>query len=130
MIVRMRSCAQAAKVAEATGGVQLAGKPKPDGTPTFSRYVEIGVDFEAHRPVVESVSVLFELYDGDANSYAATGAGCPTAVGLDGHGGEIRGRVARRPAAGGFGAFTFRRPPQSFQLGPGPGEGRPRRQSR
>ncbi|CMN09692.1 Putative transposase [Mycobacterium tuberculosis] len=45
MIVRMRSCAQAAKVAEATGGVQLAGKPKPDGTPTFSRYVEIGVDF-------------------------------------------------------------------------------------
>lgn len=73
MIVRMRSCAQAAKVAEATGGVQLAGKPKPDGTPTFSRYVEIGVDFEAHRPVVESVSVLFELYDGDANSYAATG---------------------------------------------------------
>lgn len=73
MIVRMRSCAQAAKVPEATGGVQLAGKPKPDGTPTFSRYVEIGVDFEAHRPVVESVSVLFELYDGDANSYAATG---------------------------------------------------------
>ncbi|CCK54872.1 transposase [Mycobacterium canetti] len=73
MIVRMRSCAQAAKVAEATGGVQLAGKPKPDGTPTFSRYVEIGVDFEAHRPGVESVSVLFELYDGDANSYAATG---------------------------------------------------------
>lgn len=77
MIVRMRSCAQAAKVAEATGGVQLAGKPKPDGTPTFSRYVEIGVDFEAHRPVVESVSVLFELYDGDANSYAATGGRVP-----------------------------------------------------
>lgn len=60
-------------VSRVTGGVQLAGKPKPDGTPTFSRYVEIGVDFEAHRPVVESVSVLFELYDGDANSYAATG---------------------------------------------------------
>jgi putative transposase len=54
-----------------TGGVQLAGKPKPDGTETLSRYVDVGADFEAHRAAVESVSVLFDLYDGDA-------AGCTT----------------------------------------------------
>src|SRR5208283_136158 len=74
MIVRMRTCRQATKVAALTGGVQLAGKPKPDGTPTLSRYVDVGADFEAHRPVVESVSVLFDLYDGDADGYAAAGS--------------------------------------------------------
>jgi putative transposase len=72
MIVQMRTCTQAAKVAELTGGAQLAGKPKPDGTPTLSRYVDVGADFEAHRAAAESVSVLFELYDGDADGYAAT----------------------------------------------------------
>ncbi|WP_231740377.1 IS607 family element RNA-guided endonuclease TnpB [Mycobacterium sp. GA-1999] len=70
----MRTRAQAAKVAEATGGVQLPGKAKPDGTPTVSRFVAVGSDFEAHRATVESVSVLFELYDGDADRYAATGS--------------------------------------------------------
>ncbi len=74
MIARMRTCKQAAKVAELTGGVQLPGKPKRDGTQTLSRYVDVGVDFEAQRPVVESVSVLFELYDGDAEGYAASGS--------------------------------------------------------
>lgn len=73
MIVGMRTRKQAAKVAELTGGAQLPGKPKPDGTPTLSRFVDIGADFEAHRAVVESVSVLFELYDGAADGYAATG---------------------------------------------------------
>ena len=66
MIVALRTRGQAAKVAEATGGAQLPGKPKPDGTQTLSRYVDVGADFEAHRAAVESVSVLFELYDGDA----------------------------------------------------------------
>ncbi len=81
MIVALRTRAQAAMVAGATGGVQLPGKPKPDGTQTLSRLVDIGPDFEVHRAAVESVSVLFELYDGDADSYAATGspgAGLPS----------------------------------------------------
>jgi putative transposase len=73
MIVGMRTRAQAAKVAGLTGGVQLAGRPKPDGTPTLSRYVDVGAEFEAHRAAVESVSVLFDLFDGDTDSYAATG---------------------------------------------------------
>jgi putative transposase len=74
MIVAMRTRKQAVKVAELTGGVQLAGEPRPDGTPTVSRYVDVGGDFEAHRAVVESVSVLFELYDGDADGYTAMGS--------------------------------------------------------
>jgi len=73
MIVGMRTRAQAAKVAEVTDGVQLPGKPKRNGTPTLSRYVAVGGDFEAHRVGVESVSVLFGLFDGDPDSYAATG---------------------------------------------------------
>ncbi|HUH69918.1 MAG TPA: IS607 family element RNA-guided endonuclease TnpB [Mycobacterium sp.] len=74
MIVGMRTCKQAAKVAELIGGVQLGGKPRKDTTVPPSRYVEVGADFEAHRLAVESVSVLFELYDGTAASYAATGS--------------------------------------------------------
>ncbi|MGH3523540.1 MAG: IS607 family element RNA-guided endonuclease TnpB [Mycobacterium sp.] len=74
MIVGMRTRKHAAKIAELTCGRQLPGKPKPDGTPTVSRYVDVGKDFDAHRPVVESVSVLFDLYDGDTDDYAATGS--------------------------------------------------------
>ncbi|ORB61089.1 IS607 family element RNA-guided endonuclease TnpB [Mycobacterium shinjukuense] len=82
MIVGMRTQAQAAKVAAATGGAHLAGKPKPDGAPRLSRYVDVGADFEAHRSAVESVSVLFELFDGDAEGYAATGSpGAPLSTG-------------------------------------------------
>jgi putative transposase len=73
MIVGMRTRAQAAKVADLTGGVQLPTNPKPDGTAGLSRYVDIGPDFEPHRAAVESVSVLFELYNGGAGGYAATG---------------------------------------------------------
>lgn len=61
MIAQMRTRAQAARVASATSGVQLPGKPKGDGTPTLSARVELGADFEAHRAVVEAVSVLFTL---------------------------------------------------------------------
>ena len=74
MIVGMRTRSQAANVAELTGGLQLPGKPKPDGAQTLSRYVDVGADFEAHRLAVESVSVLFELYAGDADSYEAIGS--------------------------------------------------------
>jgi putative transposase len=74
VIVALRTCAQAAKAAELTDGVQLAGKPKPDGDPVLSRLVDVGADFEAHRAAVESVSVLFDLYDGDAGSYAGSGS--------------------------------------------------------
>ena len=73
MIVGMGTGQQAAKVAQLSGGGQLAGQPKPDGTQMLSRYVDVGADFAAHRPVVESVSV-FDLYDGDAGGYAATGS--------------------------------------------------------
>jgi putative transposase len=74
MIVQMRTRKQATRVAALTGGVQLPGKPKPDGTVRLSRYVDIGPDFEGHRAAVESVSVLFDLYSGDAAGYAATGS--------------------------------------------------------
>jgi hypothetical protein len=74
MIVAMRTRAQAAKVAELAGGVHLPGKAKPDGRRTLSRYVEVGSDFEAHRAAVESVSVLFKLYDGTAEGYAVAGS--------------------------------------------------------
>ena len=74
MIVGLRTRGQAERVAGITGGGQLPGKPKPDGTQTLSRFVDVGPDFEVHRQAVESVSVLFDLFDGDAGSYASTGA--------------------------------------------------------
>ena len=74
MIVVMRTCAQASRVAEATGGVQLAGRPKRDGTVALSRMVDVGPDFEAHRAAVEAVSVLFDLHTGDQATYTATGS--------------------------------------------------------
>lgn len=53
MIVQMRTRAQAVKVAAATGGTHLAGRPKSDGAQTLSRFVDVGADFEAHRAAVE-----------------------------------------------------------------------------
>ncbi len=73
MIVALRTRGQAAKVAELTGGAQLPGTPKPDGGVALSRYVDVGADFETHRAAVESVSVLFELFDGDAEGYSGSG---------------------------------------------------------
>jgi putative transposase len=70
----MRTRKQAARVAELTGGSQLRGKPKRDGSVPLSRYVDVGVDFEAYRRAVESVSVLFELDAGDRQGFIATGA--------------------------------------------------------
>jgi putative transposase len=70
LIVALRTRAQAAKVADLTGGIQLRGKPKPDGAQLLSRYVDVGADFETHRAQVESVSVLFDVFDGDADVYA------------------------------------------------------------
>lgn len=73
MIVELRTCTQAAKVAEATGGVQLPGRPRPDGTVSASRWVDVGDDFEAHRGAVESISTLFSLYSGNADNYVGDG---------------------------------------------------------
>jgi len=70
----MRTRGQAARVAAATGGAHLPGKPKADGTETLSRYIDVGADFEAHRSAAESVSVLFDLFDGDGDGYAASGS--------------------------------------------------------
>ena len=74
MIVGMRTVTQAARVAQLTGGAQLPGKPKPGRTPSLYRYLDVGADFELHRSAVESVSVLFDLYDGDAANYVVTGS--------------------------------------------------------
>jgi putative transposase len=70
----MRTCGQAARVAALTGGVHLPGTPRGDGTVKPSRLVDVGPDFEMHRSAVESVSVLFDLYSGDADGYLATGS--------------------------------------------------------
>ncbi len=72
MIVGMRTVKQAERVAALTGGAKLPAKPRKDGTVSPSRYVDVGADFEVHREAVESVSVMFDLYDGDAASYTAT----------------------------------------------------------
>jgi putative transposase len=63
MIVQMRTLAQAAKVAAATGGVQLPGTPDENGSSRLSRRVDVGADFEVHRAATEAVSVLFTLFD-------------------------------------------------------------------
>jgi putative transposase len=73
VIVGLRTRAQATRVAELTGGTHLPGKPKADGSIPLSRYVDVGADFETHRGAVESVSVLFELFGGDAAGFIATG---------------------------------------------------------
>ncbi len=57
MIVAMRTKAQAQRVAELTGG-KLVLK---DNQPTCK--VSLSGDFEQYREDVESVSVLFKLYD-------------------------------------------------------------------
>lgn len=56
MLVEMSTVAQAARVAELTGGVHLPGEKG------MSKRVDVGDDFESHRAVVESVSVLFKLF--------------------------------------------------------------------
>jgi putative transposase len=78
----MRTRAQAAAVAELTGGAVLPGNPDKDGTPRMSRMVDVGPDFEVHRQAVEAVSVLFDLYSGTANDVATgAGPGAPTPTG-------------------------------------------------
>ncbi len=82
MIVEMRTCAQATKVAQATGGVQLVGRPRPDGAVPMSRWVDVGADVEPHRAAVEAVSTLFALYSGDGAGYAEAGElGAPLPTG-------------------------------------------------
>jgi len=63
VLVEMRTTAQAAKVAEATGGVHLLGKNDKDPKALLGHRVDIGTDFEACRAKIESVSVLFKLYE-------------------------------------------------------------------
>ena len=107
----MRTVKQAARVAAATGGVQLPGKPRKDGTVPPSRYVDVGADFEVHRAAVESVSVLFDLYDGDADGYAATGsAGERVPSGWMVTAAKFEVEWPTRGGSGGAGAVAFRRP--------------------
>lgn len=61
MIVEARTVKQAALIAVATGGTHLPGK-KP---PKLSRRVQIAGGFEPQREAVESVTVLFKLFDDD-----------------------------------------------------------------
>jgi putative transposase len=72
VIVQMRIRAQAARVAEITGGTLLHDD---QGKPTSRVALD---DFEAHRKAVESVSVLFRLFADDGtevpSGWVATGA--------------------------------------------------------
>jgi putative transposase len=69
----MRTSGQAARVAALTGCPHLPGKTRKDGAVASSRLVDAGPDFEVHRAAVESVSVMFALFDGDAAGYAGSG---------------------------------------------------------
>lgn len=125
MIVALRTGEQAAKVAVLTGGVQLPGEPKPDGTAALSRYVAVGADFEVHRQGVESVSVLFGLYGGDVDSYAATGSpGAKLPTGWMVTAAKFEVDWAGRGGSGRVGAVAFRGAPVRVQLGFGAGESR------
>ncbi|MDT5323245.1 MAG: putative transposase [Mycobacterium sp.] len=112
----------------AGGGVV---KPKRDGTPSLSRYVDVGADFEAHRVVVESVSVLFDPYDGDADCYAQTGSpGKALPAGWVVTAAKFEVQWPTEPARAALVCSQFRGTTQSVQWGPGSGEGRPGRESR
>lgn len=63
MLVEMRTVAQASRVATLTGGVHLLVRSTKDNEMRLGRRVDGGPDFEIHRGEVESVSVLFKLYD-------------------------------------------------------------------
>jgi putative transposase len=134
MIVGMRTRRQAARVAALTGGAQLPGKPKRDGTPQVSRYVDVGADFETHRSAVESVSVLFDLYDGDLEGYAATGRpGQQVPSGWMVTAAKFEVEWRHRSEEKSANPFAFRRSTQSVQLGSGASEsrsGRPQERSR
>ena len=67
VLVEMRTTAQAAKVAEATGGVHLLGKNDKDGKALLGHRVDIGTDFETYRAKIEPVSVLFKVYEKDGS---------------------------------------------------------------
>ncbi len=59
MLVEMSTVAQAARVAELTGGIHLPGES------AMSKRVDVEGDFEPHREATESVSVLFRLFHHD-----------------------------------------------------------------
>lgn len=63
MLVEMREAAQAERVAGATGCRRLPGK-EPG---SLSRKVDVGDDLERHRSAIESISVLFKLWDDGGN---------------------------------------------------------------
>ena len=97
MIVALRTGEQAAKVAVLTGGVQLPGEPKPDGTAALSRYVDMGADFERCRSAGGGVGVGFvrALRWGRRQLCRHRITGCGAAHGLEGDGGEVRGGTGR-----------------------------------
>ncbi len=74
MLVEARTVKEAARIATATGGVHLPGKEPGK----LSLRVRITGDFEAHRESVESVTVLFTLFDDDGgqvpSGWSITGA--------------------------------------------------------
>ncbi len=61
MIVAMRTKEQARRVSELTGGKVIVKDTKP------TAQVSLPGDFEQYREAVESVSVLFKLYDNAGN---------------------------------------------------------------
>jgi putative transposase len=124
VIVEMRTLAQAARVATATGGAQLAGAPGRDGAPRLSRRVDVGADFGAHRAAVEAVSVLFKLFDDTGGRLVEVPSGWMVTAA------KFEVEWPAEPAPLRPGAVAFRGAAVRVQLGSGPGEVRPGRQSR
>ncbi|WP_211229592.1 IS607 family element RNA-guided endonuclease TnpB [Nakamurella lactea] len=71
--MKLRTGKQARAVVAATGGVPIPAMPRKDGTAGTSVLVDIGPDFGAVRSAIDTVTVLYLLFDGDADSYLATG---------------------------------------------------------
>jgi putative transposase len=59
VIVELPTLSQAVKVAALTGGRQLSAT----GPGKLSRGVDVGPGFEGHWEAIESVSVLYKLFD-------------------------------------------------------------------
>ena len=74
MLVEARTVKEAARIAMATGGTHLPGKEPGK----LSRRVQITGDSEPHREAVESITVLFRLFDDDGrempSGWVITGA--------------------------------------------------------
>ena len=63
-LIKASHYSAAEKIAEVTGGNLLRGNLKKDGTYAKSTKVVVA-DFESIRGLVEAVTVVFDLFEGD-----------------------------------------------------------------